>query len=56
LSAELQLGVEPLEHTDAEFALALDGHDTRVRQLALAIDLNSTPSEVDQVKVVSSGL
>ena len=47
-----QLGVEPLEHADAELALALDRHDARVRQLVRRVDLELDPLlEVDQVEI-----
>ena len=46
------LGVEPLEHADAELALALDGHDAGVRQLVGGVDLELDPLlEVDQVEI-----
>ena len=46
------LDVEPLEHADAELALALDGHDAGVGQLVRGVDLELDPLlEVDQVEV-----
>ena len=52
VGAQAQLGVEPLEHADAELALALDRDDARVRQLARRVDLELDPLlEVDQVEI-----
>ena len=52
VGAQAQLGVEPLEHADAELALALDRDDARVRQLARRVHLELDPLlEVDQVEI-----
>ena len=52
VAPEFQLGVEPLEHAQAELALALDGDDPGVRQLHLGVDLELDAFlEVDQVQL-----
>ena len=52
VGAEAELGIQPLEHADAEFALALDRDDARVGQLVGGVDLELDAFlEVDQVEV-----
>ncbi len=52
LAALPQLDVQPLEHAQAEFAFALDGDDSRVRQLHRGVDLELDAFlEVDQVEL-----
>ena len=52
VAAVLELGVEPLEHAQAELALALDGDDPGVGQLERGVDLELDPLlEVDQVEL-----
>ena len=49
---QAHLDVEPLEHADAELALALDRHDAGVGQLVGGVDLElDALLEVDQVEV-----
>ena len=48
----LQLGVEPLQHAQAELALALDGDHAGVRQLVRGVGLELDAFlEVDQVQL-----
>ena len=52
VAAVLELDVQPLEHAQAELALALDGDDPRVRQLERGVDLElDALLEVDQVQL-----
>ena len=52
LAALLELDVEPLEHAQAELALALDGDDPGVGQLHRGVDLELDAFlEVDQVEL-----
>ena len=52
LAAALQLGVEPLQHAQAELALALDGDHPGVRQLVRGVGLElDALLEVDQVEL-----
>ena len=52
VAAALQLDVQPLEHAEAELALALDRDDPGVRQLERGVDLElDALLEVDQVEL-----
>ena len=52
LAAPRQLGVEPLQHAQAELALALDGDDAGVRQRVAGVGLElDALLEVDQVQL-----
>ena len=52
LAALLELDVQPLEHAQAELALALDGDHPRMRQLHRRVDLEFDAFlEVDQVEL-----
>ena len=52
VAADLQLGVEPLQHAQAELALALDRDDPGVRQLVRGVGLElDALLEVDQVEL-----
>ena len=57
LAAFLHLDVEPLEHAQAELALALDRDDPRVGQLHRGVDLELDAFlEVDQVELELVGV
>ena len=52
VGTQAKLGVQPLEHADAELALALDRDDARVGQFVGGVDLElDALLEVDQVEV-----
>ena len=52
LAAVLELDIEPLEHAQAELALALDGDDPGVRQLHRGVNLELDAFlEVDQIEL-----